>query len=292
MTDAQSIVAGRVSCAKTGAAEGGSDDGSCIHQIGYSPFLNQIRKHRLGRWINGKREFSAAAVSAPQRLRRFHYVGIIASGTACNHSLLNHQILSLHLVKKCKMRSASGYSLCLLFRKSQNIRKILLQFVDLIHIAWVKRQGDHGLYCGQIHINAAVIVSHSLWIQLRKVPGPMMLCQICFCIVICAPDGGKAGGLRSHHIYTVSKIRSHGGNAGANKFHYLIFHISVLKHRSDNGKGNILGACAGPWRTVQVYGYHAGIGNIVCIAKKLFYQLASALSHCHSTQSTVTGVTV
>ena len=62
MADTQTIVAGRIACAEAGAAERSPYNGACVHQVGHSPLLHQVRKDRLRRRVYCQGELVAAAV--------------------------------------------------------------------------------------------------------------------------------------------------------------------------------------------------------------------------------------
>ena len=113
-----------------------------------------------------------------------------------------------------------------------------------------------------------------------------------FNFLIRFPDGGKAGGFRSHNINSDTEIRAQAFHAGAYKFHHFIFYISVLKYGSDNSEGNVLGTYALHRFSCEVYANHTGHFDIIGLIQKLLHQLRSALAHSHGSQSAVTGVGV
>ena len=153
-------------------------------------------------------------------------------------------------------------------------------------------QGDHGLHRGQIHIHTAVVVGHIRGIQLFIIRLPAVQLQILPGILVRAPDGGQAGGLCGHHIHPVAEVRGHGRHARPHKLHHLILHVAILKHSPDNRQRDILRACSGLRRPVQIDGDHLGTSHIVGVLQKLLYQLAAAFSHGHGAQRPVAGVAV
>ena len=112
------------------------------------------------------------------------------------------------------------------------------------------------------------------------------------CIFIRSPDRGKTSSLGGHYIDSISVVRIHLGNARSHKLHHLIFNISVFKYSSYNGQGNILRPYKRGRLSVEIHCDHLGTGNVICVAKKLFYKFTAALSDCHRTESAISGVAV
>ena len=104
------------------------------------------------------------------------------------------------------------------------------------------------------------------------------------------PDGGQAGGLRGHHVNADTEISAQGRNAGTHELHYLVFHIAVFEDRADDGQRHVLRAHALHRFAGKINTYHAGHFNVIGLVQKLLYQLRSALSHGHGSQSAVTGM--
>ena len=119
-----------------------------------------------------------------------------------------------------------------------------------------------------------------------------MKAQIALCILVCSPNGRKAGGLCGHNIHAVPVIGAHGSHARSHKLHYFILHIAVLKYRADDRQRNILRSHAGHRLSRQINGHNARIRHIVSVAQQLLYQLAAALAYSHGAQSAIAGVAV
>ena len=111
-----------------------------------------------------------------------------------------------------------------------------------------------------------------------------------FNFVIGLPDRGKAGSLGGHDIHADTEIRAQVLHARSYKFHYLVIYVSVTEHSADDGQRHILRADALDGSAGQIDGDNARHINVISLGQQLFYQLRSALSHCHGTQSTVSGV--
>ena len=75
-----------------------------------------------------------------------HNIGVVASGAACDHALLNHKLSIYNLVGERKAGlGTSCHALCFLFHGPENVAQVFVQLVDLIRIAGMEGQGDHGL---------------------------------------------------------------------------------------------------------------------------------------------------
>ena len=149
---------------------------------------------------------------------------------------------------------------------------------------------DHGADLAQVHIHHSVIVSHRAGIQFFVVLCSAVDLIELFNFVIGLPDRGKAGSLGGHDIHADKEIRAQVLHARSNKFHDFVVYISVTEHSADDGQRHILGTYALDGSAGQIDGDNPRHIDIIRLGQQLFYQLRSAFSHCHGTQSTVSGV--
>ena len=56
----------------------------------------------------------------------FDHIGVISACTACDNSLLYHQVISNYFIKKCEMRFSSGYLFSIHFYHMKDILHICL----------------------------------------------------------------------------------------------------------------------------------------------------------------------
>ena len=154
------------------------------------------------------------------------------------------------------------------------------------------RQGDHALNCGQIQLNAAVIVGDIGRSQFFVGLGAVVLLEVLFRNIVSLPDGGPAGRLGGHDINAVAVIGAKIGNAGADKLHDPVLHIAVGVGGGHQRQRDIMGANTGVGLAGQIDGDNAGVGHIVGAADQLLGQLAAALADGHRAQRTIAGVGV
>ena len=110
--------------------------------------------------------------------------------------------------------------------------------------------------------------------------------------IIGLPDRRKTGCLCSHNINADSEIRAETCHSRSHKFHDFILHITICKNFSDNSQRNVLRTNSRPRFTFQVNSNNTRHIDVISLRKKLFYQLTSAFSHCHGSQSAISGMTV
>ena len=143
---------------------------------------------------------------------------------------------------------------------------------------------DHRLNRGQIHLDAAVVVSQRRRIQLAIVLPSAVGLQKGLRLPVGAPDGAQAGGLGGHDIHAVAVIGRHGGYARSHEFHDLVLDIAVFEDRADDGKGDVLRADKGLRFSGEIHRDHARIGHVIGVAQQLLHQLAAAFADGHGAQ--------
>src|SRR5699024_3169331 len=89
-----------------------------------------------------------------------------------------------------------------------------------------------------------------------------------------------------------TEISAQIGNTRSHKFHYLILHIAVCEHCSDNRERHILRSYARHRLSCHIHADYSRHIDIVRLGEKLLHQLRSALAHCHGSQRTVAGMAV
>ena len=153
-------------------------------------------------------------------------------------------------------------------------------------------QCDHALDLGKIQLDAAIVIGNIGGLQLFISIGTAMACEVFLGHAIGLPDTGPAGGLGGHTVNAVAAVCGKAGNAGANKFHDLILHITVGIGCANQGQRHVMRANAGVQPAGQVNADHAGHGHIIGTAHQLFGQLAAAFAHGHSAQCAIAGMGV
>ena len=156
----------------------------------------------------------------------------------------------------------------------------------------MERQSDHGLYGGQVYVDAAVVVGYIRGIQLPVILRSAVAYQELLGILVGSPDGGQAGGLCGHNVDAVAVIGGHLGDAGANEFHDLILDITLFEDCADDGQGDVLRSHVRSRLSVQVDSYNARISYVIGIPEQLLAQLSAAFADGHGAQCAVTGVGV
>ena len=292
MPDGQPVVAGRVSRAEAGPAEGGPHDRAGLHQIRGISLPGQVDEHGLGGGIDRQDEFPVPDVPASQEVRCLHDIRIVSAGASGDDALLHPELSVRDLIPKREGRPPAGNLLRFLFHLGKDILQVRVQLVDGIRVGGMEGQGDHGPDFGQIDINAAVVPGGVRRVQLLIILLTAVGLQEGARLPVRPPDGGKAGGLRRHDIHAVAEVRAHGGNAGPNEFHDLVFHISVAEHRADESQGDILGPDEGLRLTVQINADHVRPADVVGILQQLLDQLPAALADRHGSQRAVPSMAV
>ena len=117
-----------------------------------------------------------------------------------------------------------------------------------------------------------------------------MLCEVRLRVVVCAPDGGETCGLGRHDVHAVAVIGRHALDAGADELHDLVFYVAVFKHRTDDGKRDVLRAHARARLAGEVHRHNAGVRDIVRVFKQLLDELAAAFADGHGAERTVARV--
>ena len=156
----------------------------------------------------------------------------------------------------------------------------------------MKRQRDHGLDGGEVHLDAAVVVGHVGRLELAVVGGASVHGQEGVRVLVGGPDGGETGGLGGHDVHAIAVVGVHAGNAGTHELHDLVLDVALGKDGLDDGQGHVMRAHAGARGALEVDGDDAGVGDIVGVLKQLLGQLAAALAHRHGAQGAVAGVGV
>ena len=153
-------------------------------------------------------------------------------------------------------------------------------------------QGDHRLHRGQVHFDAAVVVSQRRRVQFAIVFSSAVGFQKGLCLSIGTPDRAQAGGLGGHDIHTVAVIGRHRSHTRSDKLHDLVLHIAVFEDRADDGQGNVLRSDKGLWLSGEIYRDHAGVGHVIGVAQQLLYQLAAPFADGHGAQCPVARVRI
>ena len=154
----------------------------------------------------------------------------------------------------------------------------------------MERHGDHRFHLIQLYHDHTVIVCHIPRIQLFVFLAASMDFIEILNLVVCSPDRRQAGGFCRHNIDADTEIRAQVGNSRAYKFHYFIFYITVCKDRADDRKRNVLRSYALCRSSCHIYAYNARHIDVIGLIQQLFYQLRTALAHCHCSKRAVTGV--
>ena len=156
----------------------------------------------------------------------------------------------------------------------------------------MERHSDHWLDLAKVNLHTAVIVSHISRFQLFIALGSSMDLVKLLNLLICLPDGGKAGSLSSHNIDSNTEISTQISYARTYKLHYFILHITICKYFTNDSKSNVLRSYARTWASFQINSNNSWHINIICLGKKLLHKLRSPLSHSHSSKSAITGMAV
>ena len=146
---------------------------------------------------------------------------------------------------------------------------------------------DHRLHRGQIHLDAAVVVSQRRRIQLAIVRPSSVGLQKGLRLPVGAPDGAQAGGLGGHDIHAVAVIGRHGRHARSHEFHDLVLDIAVFEDRADDREGDVLRADKGLRLSGEIHRDHARIGHVIGVAQQLLHQLSAAFADGHGAQRAV-----
>ena len=287
VADGQISVCRRVSRAEAGTAECRLDNRSGLHQIRKNTVSCQLCIDRRTGRINAECEVITADILSSEDVRRVTNVFKSAARTACDNALIHQQLSVMDLVLQMEINLSVQRDLRAFFHIIQNIFQVGVALLDGVDVAGVEGHGDHRTDLVQLYGDHAVVIGNLSRIQL-----PVFLRAAVFLVVIPdnavgSPDRGETGGLCGHDIHADPVIRREGGNARSDKFHHLIFYIAFLKHRADDGKGDILRTHARHRFPCQINAHHAGHGNIVGSVQKLLHQLRTALSHGHSSQSAI-----
>ena len=106
------------------------------------------------------------------------------------------------------------------------------------------------------------------------------------------PNRGKTGGLRGHNVHADTVIHAHVVNAFTEELHYLIVYIAVGEYSTDNRQSDILRTYTLCRLTGHMYAHYLRHVDVVGLIEELLNKLRAALTHCHGTQCTVTGMAV
>ena len=287
MTDGEISVCRCVSRAEAGSAECRLDNRPGLHQVRKDTVSCQLRIDRRAGRINAEREIIAADILPAENVCRVTDVFKSAARAACDNTLVHQQLSVMDLVLQMEIHLPVQRYLRAFFHIIQNIFQVGVAFLYGVNVAGVEGHGDHRTDLVQLYGNHAVVIGNLSRIQL-----PVFLRASVFLVIVTdnavsSPDGGEAGSLCGHDIHADPVIRREGGNARSDKFHHLILYISFLKHRADDGKGDILRTHTRHRFSCQIDAHHAGHGNIISPVQKLFHQLRTAFSHCHGSQGAV-----
>ena len=81
-----------------------------------------------------------------------------------------------------------------------------------------------------------------------------MVLVIGFDLVVGRPDGGPAGGLGRHHVDAAAELHGEIRDTGADEFHHLILHKTVLEYRADDRQRDVLRSDPGARRSGEIDG--------------------------------------
>ena len=220
-------------------------------------------------------------------------VVIGAAGAAGDNPLVHPDIaVPVHLGGQIHPDVGGKLLICRFLRLPQDIARVLLQLPDRSHVGGVHGQGDGALDGAQVHSDAARIVGDFRRLKPLEILGPSVEGKIFLCPLVRCPNRGPASGFGGHNINAVAVLDRQTGHAGAYKFHDLIFYITALIDRADNGQGNIVGAYAGAGGSGEIDRNHLRPGEAVGPAQQLLGQLSAPLTHGQGTQRPVAGVAV
>ena len=156
----------------------------------------------------------------------------------------------------------------------------------------MERHSNHRFYFIKVYINHAVIICNFARIKFFVFFWSAVNVIEFFYLRICSPNRRKTCCFRSHNIYADSVIYGKISHTRTYKFHNFIFYITFFKNSTDYRQCNILRSYAFCRLSCKVNSNHARHVNIVSFRKKLFYDFRTAFTASHSSQRTVTSMTV
>ncbi len=291
MADGELSVGGRVACAEAGTAEALADDGACACDVIEGTVLKEFSVGGHGAGIDAHGEGAVAAASAPQDIGHCHDVVEGAAGAACHQALVYVDVAAADLGIQIH-DSALDLLVGLFLVCMHDLCGILQKLADGHCIGRMHGQSDGGLNGGQVHIDAAVIPGHLCGIHLLIVLRTAVDGEVFFCLLVCDPYGGPAGGLCGHDVHAVSVFHGKICDAGAHKLHDFILYIAVGIGGTHQGQSHVVRAYAGTGCAGQIDGDHAGTGHVIGTAYQLLGQLAAAFAYGQGAQSAVSGMGV
>ena len=293
VADAELAIGRGITCAEAGAAEAFAEDAASGNDIGHHAVLDQLQVGGHAVRVSAELELAVAAALAAQDVSHSAQVLISAAGAASHNALIHiNAAVGAHLADKIHLDLTAQLLIGAGFDLMQQILGVCLQFADGVSIAGMHGQCDHALDLGKIQLDAAIVIGNIGGLQLFISIGTAMACEVFLGHAIGLPDTGPAGGLGGHTVNAVAAVCGKAGNAGANKFHDLILHITVGIGCANQGQRHVMRANAGVQPAGQVNADHAGHGHIIGTAHQLFGQLAAAFAHGHSAQCAIAGMGV
>ena len=291
MTDRERIVRRCVTGTEARSTEGGTDDGTRIHEVCEQALAVEVGIDRLRGRVDAEIELAVANVSALQCMRRLNNIGIITACTAGDDTLLHLKpVIRGDLIEESEVCSSLCDLLGFLLGRTEDVLEVIIELADLVCVRRMERKRDHRTDAGKIDLDAAVIVCDICRIQLLKLCTSVMLVKERLRCGIGSPDRGQAGGFRRHDIDTVTVVCRHAGYARADELHHLILDIAVLEDRTLDRECDIVRTDEWLWLTGEVDGYHARISDVIGLLEELLTELSATLTDGHGTEGTITGM--
>ena len=214
-----------------------------------------------------------------------------AAGAAGHQALVHPDAAVVHLAHQVQS-GAGDLGVGLFLALVENVLGVGLQLGDGYGVAGMHGQGDGTFHRAQIHVYAAVVVSHLGRRDLLVGLGTAVDGVVVFDRLVGSPNGRPAGGFRGHDVDAVAVFNGQAGDAGSHKFHNFVLYITVGVYGADDGQGDVLRADAGFGAAGEVNGDDAGHGHVVGASHQLLGQFAAAFAYRHGAQSAVAGVGV
>ena len=208
MADTESIIRRSISRAEAGTAESSLHNGSGSHKVSQHAVLRQFHVDRGTCRINAQSKGVRADARPTENIRCRADIFESAAGAARDDSLFHIEFPVNHLVPQAIIHLAVQADKRFLLHIRKNIFQIGVQLVDGICIAGMEGHRDHGFDLAEIYFHAAVIISHISRLKFLIAFFPSVNLIKLFNLIVCLPDGRKAGGLRSHNVHADTEVRA------------------------------------------------------------------------------------
>ena len=180
----------------------------------------------------------------------------------------------------------------LLFRFPEDVHQVRLQLADREGVARVKREGDHRLHPGEVYPDQAVVIGDAPRFEFPVLLFPAVRAVVIRHLFVGAPDRGKAGGLRGHHVDAVAEVDGEIPDPRTDEFHDPVLHEAVFEDGPDDRERHILRPDAVTRPPLQEDGDNFRPDGVVGPAQDLLHQLRAAFADPHAAQRAVAGVAV